>query len=92
VRVRVGRQRELPLTDEPGDLGPGAALCVQQRDPSVSQVMWAEHRHPGVLAGASDRGAERVRVSLEDRRVDIATERPLRSPPQSSHVASVTRR
>jgi hypothetical protein len=37
MRVRVGGERELLLTDEAGDLGPRAALPVQQADPSVPE-------------------------------------------------------
>ncbi len=39
VRVRVGGDGQLLLTDEPPDFGPRAALTVQQRDSAVSQIM-----------------------------------------------------
>jgi hypothetical protein len=39
VRVRVGGDREVALTDELGDAGPRHAAQVQERDAPVSQVV-----------------------------------------------------
>ena len=60
VGVGVGRQRELPLTDETGDLGPRAALVVEQADAAVSQVVRAEHRHARIPARPTDSRTQRV--------------------------------
>ena len=41
VRVRVGCQREFALADKPSNLGPRAALMVEQADAAVPQVVWS---------------------------------------------------
>ena len=50
VCVGAGRDRQLPLTDEPRDLGPRAPLAVQRADPAVAQIVMAEHRDDGGAA------------------------------------------
>jgi hypothetical protein len=47
VGIGVGRQRELALADDAGDLGPGAALPMEERDPPVAEVMRRETRDAG---------------------------------------------
>ena len=49
VRVDVARHARGALPDERSDLGPGAPLPMQERDPAVPQVVWREQRDPKAL-------------------------------------------
>ena len=68
VRVGVRRDAQLALSDETADLGPGAALSMEERDAPVSQVMRREGRDSGGFAGPSDCGAEAIRANSGEKR------------------------
>lgn len=63
VRVAIGGDREVALTDPRADLRPPLAVVVEQADSSVSKVVRTERRHAGITAGASDRHSEVVGAS-----------------------------
>src|SRR5690349_428378 len=60
VRVRVRGHRQVALTYEFPDPGPGDAAQVLERDAPVTEVVGRESRDAGGGAGACDRGAEAV--------------------------------
>ena len=66
VRVDVARHARGALSDERSDLGPGAPLPMQERDPAVTQVMRREQWDPKRLARFRDCGAKRIRPRLRE--------------------------
>jgi hypothetical protein len=48
VCVDVGRCREVPLSNPRSDLSPSHSLMVEQADPPMTEIVWAEDWHPGV--------------------------------------------
>ena len=60
VRVRVGGDGEVALTDVLPDPGPRRAAEVPERDPAVAEIVRRERRYTGRGAGAGDRRPEPV--------------------------------
>jgi hypothetical protein len=76
VRVDVGRNRELALTDELCDSGPGNPAQVQEADPPMAQVVRTPKRDPLGAAGLRDRRPQRVRARGREQSRLRVTEAP----------------
>src|SRR4051812_3458135 len=66
MRVGVRRDRDVALTDLFADTRPRHPARMEEADPSVSQIVRTEERHPRRPAGLRDRGAEGVRARVRE--------------------------